>query len=462
MPPVVAVVGRPNVGKSTLVNRIVGRREAIVEEQPGRHPGPQGARRRVAGPDVHRRRHRRLAGRRAARLDRQVSGPGRAGHRRRPTWSCWSSTPPSASPTRTPGWPTCCAGRAKPGAGRGQQGRRRQPRGRRLGLRPARAWATRSWSAPCTGGAPATCSTRSSARLPRRGRGAGRAAATAPKPTARSTAPSVAIVGRPNVGKSTLFNRLIGDERSVVHDLPGTTRDTIDTVVETPDGPIRFVDTAGMRRRAKEAEGAEYYSLVRALQAIDRADAALLVIDATEGVTHQDQRLAERVDARRQPDRDRASTSGSCSTPRQRAEVLGRRRGPAGLPRLRAGAQDQRPDRPGRPQAAARPCGDAIEAYHRRVPTRRAQPGDGRGPGGPRLARRAGPLRHPGGDRPADVHPVRHQDAARRPTCATSSGASGSTSSFGPTPLKLRVRRRAELTRLRGRRRPMCLVPSWS
>jgi GTP-binding protein len=112
---------------------------------------------------------------------------------------------------------------------------------------------------------------------------------------------SVAIVGRPNVGKSTLFNRLIGEERSVVHDLPGTTRDAVDTVVETTDGPIRFVDTAGLRRRAKEAEGAEYYSLVRALQAIDRAEAALFVIDATEGVTHQDQRLAERVDAAGNP-----------------------------------------------------------------------------------------------------------------------------------------------------------------
>jgi GTP-binding protein len=103
-------------------------------------------------------------------------------------------------------------------------------------------------------------------------------------------------VGRPNVGKSTLFNRLIGDERAVVHDLPGTTRDAIDTVVETDEGPIRFVDTAGMRRKSRIDEGTEYYSLVRALQAIDRADAALMVIDATEGVTHQDQRLAERVD----------------------------------------------------------------------------------------------------------------------------------------------------------------------
>ena len=108
---------------------------------------------------------------------------------------------------------------------------------------------------------------------------------------------SVAIVGRPNVGKSTLFNRLIGDERSVVHDLPGTTRDAIDTVVDTDEGPIRFVDTAGLRRRAKIDEGTEYFSLVRALQAIDRSDVALLVIDATVGVTAQDQRLAERVDA---------------------------------------------------------------------------------------------------------------------------------------------------------------------
>jgi GTP-binding protein len=108
---------------------------------------------------------------------------------------------------------------------------------------------------------------------------------------------SVAIVGRPNVGKSTLFNRLVGEERSVVHDLPGTTRDAIDTVVETAEGPLRFVDTAGLRRKSQIDEPSEYYSLVRALEAIDRADAALFLIDASEGVTNQDQRLAERVDA---------------------------------------------------------------------------------------------------------------------------------------------------------------------
>ena len=112
---------------------------------------------------------------------------------------------------------------------------------------------------------------------------------------------SVALIGRPNVGKSTLFNRLIGEERAVVHDMPGTTRDTVDTIVETPEGPIRFVDTAGMRRKAKIAEGTEYYSLVRALQAVDQSDVALLIVDATVGVTAQDQRLAERIDAAGSP-----------------------------------------------------------------------------------------------------------------------------------------------------------------
>jgi GTP-binding protein len=107
--------------------------------------------------------------------------------------------------------------------------------------------------------------------------------------------PRVAIIGRPNVGKSTLFNRLLGEERSIVHDMPGTTRDAIDTVVETEDGPICFIDTAGLRRPSKTDRGTEQHATLRALRALERADIAILVIDATVGASHQDQRLAERI-----------------------------------------------------------------------------------------------------------------------------------------------------------------------
>jgi GTPase len=120
-------------------------------------------------------------------------------------------------------------------------------------------------------------------------------------PAGEVECPRVALVGRPNVGKSTLFNRLLGEERSIVHDLPGTTRDAIDTVLDTPEGPIRFVDTAGMRRKSRTEDGTEYFAMVRALAALDLADVVLLVIDATEGVTHQDQRLAERIGASGSP-----------------------------------------------------------------------------------------------------------------------------------------------------------------
>jgi GTP-binding protein len=107
--------------------------------------------------------------------------------------------------------------------------------------------------------------------------------------------PGVAIIGRPNVGKSTLFNRLLGEERSIVHDLPGTTRDSIDTVVETSEGPVCFIDTAGLRRPSKTDRGTEQHATLRALRALERADIAILVIDATVGASHQDQRLAERI-----------------------------------------------------------------------------------------------------------------------------------------------------------------------
>ena len=182
-------------------------------------------------------------------------------------------------------------------------------------------------------------------------------------------APRVAIVGRPNVGKSTLFNRLVGEDRSVVHDMPGTTRDAIDTLVETPDGPIVFVDTAGMRKKGRIDDSAEYYSLVRALRAIDESDIALLVIDATEGVTSQDQRLAERVDASGCPIVVLLNKWELIDDAEERADIsrfLGERLHFIGdAPVLKISALTGKGV-----HKLAPVLRDAIERYHRRVPTR--------------------------------------------------------------------------------------------
>ncbi len=102
----------------------------------------------------------------------------------------------------------------------------------------------------------------------------------------------IAIVGRPNVGKSSLLNKILGQERAIVSPLPGTTRDAIDTRLVWEGMPVLLIDTAGIRRRGKIAPGVEKYSVLRALKAIQRADVALLLIDATEGVTAQDTHIA--------------------------------------------------------------------------------------------------------------------------------------------------------------------------
>ena len=98
----------------------------------------------------------------------------------------------------------------------------------------------------------------------------------------------VAIIGRPNVGKSSLLNALLGQERAIVSDVPGTTRDAIDTAFEWAGRTVRLVDTAGIRRRGKIDPGVEKYSVLRALKTLRRADVALLLIDGEEGVTAQD------------------------------------------------------------------------------------------------------------------------------------------------------------------------------
>ena len=348
---VVAVIGRPNVGKSTLVNRILGRREAIVQERPGvtrdrkavtaewlgcrftlvdtggwmaSAAGLDGkvsaqAERAVRDADavlfvvdavvgltgddetVARLLHR--AGTPVLVAANKVDGPGREGG----AWEMLSLgfgdphpisalhgrgtgdlldaliallPAPAPDPADTPEAPR--TGKTLPADGSTRSSE-----------------APPADEAPSPGGPPRAPEAPQPDGLSRTGEAS---APGGPPRTPEASRPggellSVAIVGRPNAGKSTLFNRLIGEDRSIVHDQPGTTRDAIDTSVATQWGPVRFVDTAGMRRRARIDTDTEYYSLVRALRAVDGSDVALLVIDASIGVTHQDQRLAERVDA---------------------------------------------------------------------------------------------------------------------------------------------------------------------
>jgi GTP-binding protein len=102
----------------------------------------------------------------------------------------------------------------------------------------------------------------------------------------------IAIIGRPNVGKSSLLNKLLGQERSIVSAVPGTTRDSIDTPLDVDGAQVLLIDTAGIRRRGKVERGIEKYSVLRAMRAVERADVALLLIDAEEGVTAQDTHIA--------------------------------------------------------------------------------------------------------------------------------------------------------------------------
>lgn len=108
--------------------------------------------------------------------------------------------------------------------------------------------------------------------------------------------PRIAIVGRPNVGKSRLLNAVLGQERAIVSDMPGTTRDNLDTVIEWGGRPITLIDTAGIRRRGRVEHGIERVSVMRSMRAIDRADVVLLLIDATEDFTAQDLHIAGYVE----------------------------------------------------------------------------------------------------------------------------------------------------------------------
>lgn len=102
----------------------------------------------------------------------------------------------------------------------------------------------------------------------------------------------VAVIGKPNVGKSSLINRIAGEERAIVSDIAGTTRDATDTIIENEDGKYVFIDTAGIRRKSKITEKIEHYSVLRAYMAVDRADVCVIVIDALVGFTDQDSKVA--------------------------------------------------------------------------------------------------------------------------------------------------------------------------
>ncbi len=104
--------------------------------------------------------------------------------------------------------------------------------------------------------------------------------------------PKIAIIGKPNVGKSSIINKLLGEERVIVSDIAGTTRDAIDTAVIRNDREYVFIDTAGLRRKSKIKEDIERFSIIRTVSAVERADVCVLVIDATEGVTEQDAKIA--------------------------------------------------------------------------------------------------------------------------------------------------------------------------
>lgn len=281
-PPVVAVVGRPNVGKSTLVNRILGRREAVVQDIPGV------TRDRVSYDAL-------WTGRRFVVQDTGGWEPDAKGLQQ--------LVAEQASVAMRTADAVIMVVDAVVGATAGDEAAARILRrsgkpvflaANKVDSDKGEADAAALWSLGI--GEPYAISAM-------HGRGVadlldavvGSLPEVAELASAQGGPRRVALVGKPNVGKSSLLNRLAGDERSVVHDIAGTTVDPVDSLIEL-DGKIwRFVDTAGLRRKVGQASGHEFYASVRTHGAIDAAEVVIVLIDGSEPLTEQDLRVLSMV-----------------------------------------------------------------------------------------------------------------------------------------------------------------------
>ncbi|MBS4729694.1 ribosome biogenesis GTPase Der [Mycobacterium sp. SM1] len=281
-PPVVAVVGRPNVGKSTLVNRILGRREAVVQDVPGV------TRDRVSYDAL-------WTGRRFVVQDTGGWEPDAKG--------LAQLVAEQASVAMRAADAVILVVDASVGATTGDEAAARILRrsgkpvflaANKVDSDTGEADAAALWSLGL--GQPYAVSAMHGrgvaellddvlAALPH----------AAESPSAEGGPRRVALVGKPNVGKSSLLNRLAGDQRAVVHEVAGTTVDPVDSLIEMGGSVWRFVDTAGLRRKVRQASGQEYYASVRTHSAIDAAEVVIVLVDASEPLTEQDQRVLSMV-----------------------------------------------------------------------------------------------------------------------------------------------------------------------